>query len=90
MSQTVTDFINDYQGFNFQDGEIVIVDQRSGKQIICKVETKDAFRRIEGDKLADDTILLSAGITADYWMPGVYRRQVWNWTHTFKTMLIIV
>ena len=90
MSQTVTEFINTYQGFDFNEGEIVIVDQRSGKQIICRVETKEAYSNIEGEKLSDNTILLSGGANADYWLPRVYRQNVWNWTHTAKTMLIIV
>lgn len=36
-SQTLREFLSDYPGFDFLNGEIVIVDQRTGKNYICKL-----------------------------------------------------
>ena len=71
MKYTVKMFLEDYEGFDFAHGEIVIVDQRCGKQYICKYQngnlihqTHDLSRELE--------------------------REVWSWTHTKHTMLIVI
>ena len=92
MSQTVREFINDYQGFDFENGEIVIVDQRCGKQIICHTDSADVYQRTfsEEHNISENTVLLSGGQFVNYWAPGILNKTVWHWTHSFKTMLIIV
>lgn len=40
VSETLKEFLEDYHGFDFENGEIVIVDQRTGKNFICKLVGK--------------------------------------------------
>ena len=71
MKYTLKMFLEDYEGFDFERGEIVIVDQRCGRQYICKYRNgklihqyHDFSREIE--------------------------REVWNWTHTAQTMVVVI
>lgn len=38
MGQTLEDFINTYEGFDWENGEVVIIDQRVGKSYLCHFE----------------------------------------------------
>lgn len=77
---SLKEFIESYEGFNWENGEIVVVHQRVGKQYICKYH-KFANPDV-GFKLAR--------------IPGLYidnklmEMDVYSWTHTEKTMLIVL
>lgn len=34
--QTLKEFLEDYKGFNYENGEVVIVNQRAAKSYICR------------------------------------------------------
>ena len=73
-NQTLRDFFEDYNGFDYENGEIVIVDQRRAKQFIANYHGgvfKYAFFS------ADDAAKM-------------LDRPVWSWTHTAQTMLIVI
>lgn len=66
---SLKDFLETYTGFNFNTGEVVVIDQRRGKHYIC--EYKDG-------KL----------IHPFHEFKGEMQKEVYDWTHSEKTMLI--
>ncbi len=70
------DFLEDYQGFFWIKGEISIVDQRKGIFRICTVR--------EGETRDRALYWMGSELTEDW------NKPVWSWTHTEKTMLIVL
>ena len=66
---TLKDFLETYTGFNFNTGEVVVIDQRRGKHYIC--EYKDG-------KLVHPFHKFNVEM----------QKEVYDWTHSEKTMLI--
>ena len=66
---TLKDFLESYTGFNFNTGEIVVIDQRKGKHYIC--EWKNGKLDHPFHDFKDEM-----------------EKDVYDWTHTAKTMLI--
>ena len=71
MKYTLKSFLEDYEGFDFEHGEIVIVDQRCCKQYICKYQNGKLIHHYHEFK-------------------SEYDRELWSWTHTAQTMLIVL
>lgn len=67
------EFLEDYKGFDFENGEIVLVNQRTGKQRICTYRNGEL-------KTTNPFINFTVEL----------EMSVWNWTHTEKTMLIVI
>ena len=67
------DFIEIYEGFKWQSGEIVIVDQRRAESYICTYEN---------GKLIHPYMYVTDKFEQ------MLEREVYSWTHTTKTMLI--
>ena len=70
---TLRDFIETYEGFNWQSGEIVVVDQRRAKSYICTCENGKI----------DHPYMFVTDM-----FERMLEREVYSWTHTDKTMLI--
>lgn len=51
-SETLKEFLEGYQGFDYENGEIVIVDQRCGKNYICKY-TNNSLKSMYHDFTAE-------------------------------------
>lgn len=66
------DFIETYEGFDWENGEVVIVDQRIGKNYLCKCKNHQLKHPIHLE------------------FEREYRLNVYSWTHTSKTMLIVI
>ncbi len=66
------DFIETYEGFDWENGEVVIVDQRIGKNYLCKCKNHQLKHPIHLD------------------FDRECRLNVYSWTHTSKTMLIVI
>lgn len=66
---TLMDFLATYTGFNFNAGEVVVIDQRRGKHYIC--ECKDGKLVHPFHEFKDEM-----------------QKEVYDWTHSAKTMLI--
>ena len=81
MSQTVHEFINCYEGFDYENGEIVIFNQRTGQHSIVKATKKHELA---------PRVLTGSLLLEDMYNDRFRNRGVWNWTHTGKTMLIIL
>lgn len=69
--EKLKEFLDCYKGFDYENGEVVIVDQRQAQNFICKYR--------DGDLISQSIILCYA-----------YSRDIYKWTHTEKTMLIII
>lgn len=69
---TLYDYISEeaYKGFDWDNGEVVIVDQRNAQQFICR-------RRVHNQ--GDAGVVYSLD-TKGYTLQ--YSAKVWNWTHT--------
>lgn len=76
--QTVRHFLEDYSGFDYENGEVVIVQQGSATLVICTP-------RIEEDGSISLNYMKAS---ATHFIPNLYNRQVWHWNHTAKTMVI--
>lgn len=63
------DFIETYTGFNFNAGEVVVIDQRCGKSYICECKDGELIHPYHEFKKE-------------------MQKEVYNWTHSAKTMLI--
>ena len=72
MKYTLQMFIEDYEGFDWEHGEIVIVDQRKGNSYICTMKNGKLFHPVHMDFSRE------------------LRKEVYHWTHTDKTMLIML
>ena len=66
------DFIETYEGFDWENGEVVILDQRIGKNYLCKCKNRQLKHPIHLD------------------FEREYQLNVYSWTHTSKTMLIVI
>lgn len=73
---TLKEFIETYEGFDWENGEVVVVNQRTGTQGVYRRKlTKE-----DGYGLNKQGLFMGTDL----------ERIVWNWTHTAKTMLIIL
>jgi hypothetical protein len=79
MAQTVHEFINSYEGFNYAEGEVVVFNQRTGKRGIFNTIRPTATGPRE---------LHTTALHPNFYKDEIADRVVWDWTHTFKTMLI--
>jgi hypothetical protein len=72
---TLREFVKEYEGFDWENGEVAIFDQRRGTNRLCTVKNGELIWMCM--PIMEDGELNTSKI-------------VYDWTHSSKTMLIVI